>query len=103
MQAETIQNKNLLEPITVNETSQITIAFQKKNIEGQAPPEQTKTLEDFTRKKDFAKKYPHLVSETEVEWIYKNRGKNGFAEAFKHIGRKPFIDDRIFYEILSSR
>jgi hypothetical protein len=99
----TTQNTKPLEPIIVkdNGTSQITLAFENKEIE--APPEETKTLADFTRKKDFAKKYPHLVSETEVEWIYKNRDKNGFAEAFKHIGRKPFVNDRIFYEILSSR
>ena len=69
----------------------------------ETPPEESGTLSDFTPKKKFAKENTHLVTDAEFEWLFKNRKGNGFADAFKQVGRKFFVHNPTFYKCLLNR
>ena len=61
------------------------------------------SLTDFTPKKNFAKENPNLVTDSEFEWLFKNRKGNGFEAAFKQVGRKFFVHNPTFYKCLLNR
>jgi hypothetical protein len=46
----------------------------------------------FLRAADFVKAYPRLFTLGELNWLIKNRGRNGFESAVRKIGqRKIYI------------
>jgi len=66
-------------------------------------PEQTNSLADFIPKKAFTKKFPELMTESEFEWLFKNRKNNGFDKAFKMIGKKPYAHIPTVHDLFINR
>jgi hypothetical protein len=53
--------------------------------------ENNASLADFCSKNSFAKHPENPLSETEFNWLFKNRDSNGFASAFIKITAKTFL------------
>lgn len=62
------------------------------------------TLGDFCPKNKFAKRPDIPLEESELNWIFKNRENNGFAEAFvKVTARNYLVHVPTFIQCLASR
>lgn len=60
-------------------------------------PNSATDLDQWRTFDDFPKKHP-AFSRGQIEWLHRNRATNGFANAFRKIGRRRYVHVGIFAE-----
>lgn len=48
---------------------------------------------------EFPQSYPNF-NRSQIEWLHRNRQTNGFSFAFRKIGKRRYVNARIFAECL---
>ena len=52
--------------------------------------------------KQFAEKHPHQT-ESSLRWLVFNEKHNGFARAFKRIGKRVFVDEDEYFQVVEEQ
>jgi hypothetical protein len=55
------------------------------------PPPTLGSLADYCRKDEFAHHPSNPLKKSEIDWIFKCRATNGFAEAFVKVNDRKFL------------
>lgn len=61
--------------------------------------QQSISLDEFETFPEFHEKRPN-ISQNQLEWIYRHRKQNGFAKAFKKIGKLRYVVVPVFTAVL---
>jgi hypothetical protein len=68
------------------------------------PPIPIKSLAELCSKEDFANHPENPLKKSEIEWIFKTRATNGFAEAFVKVNERKFlVHVPCFLNVLAAR
>ena len=59
----------------------------------------TADLDQWLTLDDFPKSHPNF-NRSQIEWLHRNRETNGFARAFRKIGKLRYVHAEIFAECL---
>jgi hypothetical protein len=57
--------------------------------------------EDLCRSSDIPQRLPHLFTENQWAWAFRNRASNGIDKAVTKVGTRYFINVAVLIEILS--
>ncbi len=56
----------------------------------------------FLTIKQFAEKHP-VFTQSSLRWLRFNQGTNGFADAFRCVGRRVLINEDRFFELIEEQ
>jgi hypothetical protein len=62
----------------------------------------TTELEQWFTLDDFPEAYPNF-NRSQIEWLHRHRATNGFAAAFRKIGKRRYLHATIFAECLHGK
>lgn len=71
----------------------------QRQTESLATRQHAITLEQLETFPEFHRRRPN-ISQNQLEWIYRHRHQNGFAKAFKKIGKLRYVVVPIFTDLL---